>query len=198
MIKLYDFELSGNCYKIRLILSLLKLEHELVPVDLKNGEQKSPAFLKLNPLGQVPVLTDGDLVLRDAQAILVYLARRYGDDDWLPESPEQMSQVVQWLSTAANEISNSLAKARRHHFFKKSVDLELANQTASNTLQIMDEHLQERDWLECNHPTIADLACFPYIGLAADAKIELKPYPHVVAWSNRIKQLPGYVGMPGI
>ncbi len=180
------------------MLSLLKLEHEIVPVDLKNGEQKSPAFLKLNPLGQVPVLTDGDIVLRDAQAILVYLARRYGGDDWLPSSPEKMSQVVQWLSTAANEIFNGVAKARQHYFFKRPIDLELANQTAHNILPIIDQHLQERDWLECDRPTIADLACFPYIALASDAKIDLKPYPYVVAWLDRIKQLPGYVGMPGL
>lgn len=198
MIKLYNNELSGNCYKIRLMLSLLKLEHELVPIDLKNHQQKSPAFLKLNPLGQVPVLTDGDLVLRDAQAILVYLARRYGGDDWLPSSPEQMSKVVQWLSTAANEIFNSLAMARRHYLFNGTVNLELALSNAHQLLQIMDEHLQQRDWLECNQPTIADIACFPYVGLASDAKIDLKPYPHVIAWLNRIKQLPGYVGMPGL
>ncbi len=180
------------------MLSLLKLEHELVPIDLKNHQQKSPAFLKLNPLGQAPVLTYGDLVLRDAQAILVYLARRYGGDDWLPSSPEQMSQVVQWLSTAANEISNSLATARRHYLFNETVNLELALSNAHQVLQIMDEHLQQRDWLECNHPTIADIACFPYVGLASDGKIDLKPYPHVIAWLNRIKQLPGYVGMPGL
>lgn len=198
MIKLYDAEISGNCYKIRLILSLLKLEHELVPIDLKNGEQKSPAFLKLNPLGQVPVLTDGDVVIRDAQAILVYLARRYGGDDWLPSEPEQMGKVMQWLSTAANEISNSLAPLRQHYLLNKPVNLELANKTAYQVLQILDEHLQQRDWLECNYLTIADLACFPYIALASDAKIDLKPYPRVIAWLNRIKQLPGYVGMPGL
>jgi len=198
MIKLYDAKISGNCYKIRLMLSLLKPEHELVPVDLKNGGQKSPEFLKLNPLGQVPVLTDGDLVIRDAQAILVYLARRYGGDDWLPQSPEQMSKVVQWLSTAANEISNSLATLRRHYLLNVPVNFELANHTAHRVLQILEEHLQQRDWLECDRPTIADIACFPYVALASDAKIDLKPYPRVVAWINRIKQLPGYVGMPGL
>jgi glutathione S-transferase len=198
MIKLYDFELSGNCYKGRLILSLLGLEHELVPVDLSSGEHKSPAFLKLNPLGQVPVLTDGDVVIRDAQAILVYLARRYGGEDWLPLEAEAMSRVVQWLSTAANEIQHGLATARRHFLFKAQIDLELANQTAHQILQILDKHLQERNWLECDRPTLADVACFPYVGLAPDGKISLEAYPHVVNWIDRIKKLPGYVGMPGL
>jgi glutathione S-transferase len=198
MIKLYDVELSGNCYKGRLMLSLLGLEHELVPIDLKSGEHKSPAFLELNPLGKVPVLTDGDVVIRDSQAILVYLARRYGSEDWLPMEAEPMSKVMQWLSTAANEIQNGLATARRHFLLKTPVDLELANQIAHHILQIMDEHLQERDWLECDRLTIADIACFPYVGLAPDGKISLEPYPNLLDWIDRIKKLSGYVGMPGL
>lgn len=198
MLKLYNHELSGNCHKGRLMLSLLRLEHELVPVDLIKGEHKSPQFLKLNPLGQVPVLTDGNVVVRDAQAILVYLARRYGGEDWLPGSAEPMSKVVQWLSTAANEIQHGLATVRKHFLFNTQIDLELAQQKAHQILQILEEHLQERNWLELDRPTIADVACFPYVGLAPDGKISLEAYPHVVTWSNRIKQLPGYVGMPGL
>lgn len=198
MIKLYDYVLSGNSYKIRLMLSLLRLEHELVRVDLKQGEQKTPAFLKLNPLGQVPVLTDDDMVVRDAQAILVYLARRYGSEDWLPIEAEPMSKVVQWLSTAANEIQHSLTAARKYFLFNEKTNLDLVQQQAHQLLQILDQHLQERNWLELDRPTIADIACFPYIGLAADGKISLDTYSHVLAWTERVKQLPGYVGMPGL
>lgn len=198
MIKLYDYVLSGNSYKIRLMLSLLRLEHELVRVDLKQGEQKTPAFLKLNPLGQVPVLTDDDMVVRDAQAILVYLARRYGSEDWLPIEAEPMSKVVQWLSTAANEIQHSLAAARKYFLFNEKTNLDLVQQQAHQLLQILDQHLQERNWLELDRPTIADIACFPYIRLAADGKISLDTYSHVLAWTERVKQLPGYVGMPGL
>ncbi len=198
MIKLYNVELSGNCHKGRLMLSLLGLEHELVPVNLLRGEQKSPQFLKLNPLGQVPVLSDGEVVIRDAQAILVYLARRYGGEDWLPIEAEPMSKVVQWLSTAANEIQHGLAAARLHFLFNAKIDLELAQQKGHKILQILDEHLQERNWLELDRPTIADVACFPYVGLAPDGKISLEGYPHVLSWIEQIKQLPRYIGMPGL
>lgn len=199
MLKLYDVELSGNCYKVRLMLSLLGLEHELVPVELMKGEHKSPQFLKLNPLAQVPVLIDGDAVIRDSQAILVYLARRYGGEDWLPLEAEAMSKVVQWLSTAANDIQQSLATARRAHlFFNVPTDLEQVQQKAHQLLQIVDNHLQERHWLELERPTIADVACFAYIGLAEDGKVSLQAYPNVTNWIERIKQLPGYVGMPGL
>lgn len=198
MLKLYDLTLSGNCYKARLMLSLLGLEHELVPVNLQQGEHKSPTYLKLNPLGQVPVLVDGDVVIRDAQAILVYLARRYGGEDWLPGAAEPMAKVMQWLSTTANEIQNGIAALRLHFLFNASIDLERSQQKAHQILQILNQHLQTRQWLECARPTIADVACFPYIALFSDAKITMEAYPNVVAWVNRVKQLPGYVGMPGL
>lgn len=82
MIKLYGHEVSGNSYKVRLLLSLLNLKYEWIKVDLLNGEHKSPEFLALNPFGQVPLLVDGDTILADAQSILVYLARQYGGDQW--------------------------------------------------------------------------------------------------------------------
>lgn len=86
-IKLYDFALSGHSHRARLMLSLLDLEYEAVPVNLREGEHKQPAFLKLNRFGQIPVLVDGDEVIADSNAILVYLARRYGHGDWLPSDP---------------------------------------------------------------------------------------------------------------
>ena len=154
-------------------------------------------FLKLNPLGEVPVLIDGEIIIRDSQAILVYLARRYGGEDWLPVEAESMSKVMQWLSIAANEIQNSFAAARRHFLLNAQLDVDLAQQKAYQTLQILNEHLSDREWLECASPTIADIAC-PYVGLAADSKISLADYPHVNGWLERIKQLPGYVSMPGL
>lgn len=198
MIKLFNHELSGNCYKVRLMLSLLGLEHEIVPIDIVGGEQKSPQFLKLNSRGQVPVLTDGDLVIPDSQAFLVYLARRYGGEDWLPVEAESMSKVVKWLSTAANEIQQGPCTARLHFVFNLKTDLELAQQRADAILKVMDEHLQQRNWLELDHPTIADVACYPYVGLVPEGGISLEAYPHVVAWIARIRGLTGYIGMPGL
>lgn len=198
MIQLYDFVLSGNCHKVRLLLSILNLDYESVPVNLKAGEHKTERFLQLNPCGQVPVFVDGDVRLRDSQAILVYLARRYGGEDWLPLEPEAIAKIMQWLSFAANEIANSLAAARRYFIFQGQLDIDLTQQKAYQVLQILDRHLTNNQWLESSHPTIADLACFPYVGLAADAKVALDNYPHVIAWCDRIKRLPGYVSMPGL
>jgi glutathione S-transferase len=78
MITLYDAPPSGNCHKVRLLLSLLALPYQTQPVDLRGGEQRRPDSLQRNPFGQVPVLDDDGLIVRDSQAILVYLAKRYG------------------------------------------------------------------------------------------------------------------------
>lgn len=196
MIKLYGHELSGNSYKVKLLLSLLGIEYEWIKVDVLKGEHKSPEFLSLNPFGQIPLLVDGETVLADAQAILVYLARRYGGEQWLPLDAVPLAQVVRWLSTTAGEVRQGPEFARRYHLFNATnIDIDQANQRAEFILTQLDRHLSDRPWLEFERPTIADVAVFPYIALAPDGKIDLSPYPHVLAWLDRVRQLSGYVPM---
>lgn len=199
MIQLYGHDLSGNSYKVKLMLSLLGLEFAWIRVDLMQGAHKQPDFLALNPFGQVPVLVDGDVVLADAQAILVYLARHYGGEQWLPLEPLPLAQVVRWLSTTAGEIRQGPEAARLYHLFKATtINLDRALQKADFILTQLEQHLGDRDWLELGHPTIADVAVFPYVALARDGQIDLDRYPHVLTWIDRVKQLPGFVGMAGI
>ncbi|AFY47877.1 glutathione S-transferase [Nostoc sp. PCC 7524] len=199
MIQLYGHELSGNSYKIKLMLSVLGIDYEWIKVDLMARAHKQPEFLALNPFGQVPLLVDGNTVLADAQAILVYLARQYGGESWLPLEPQAMSRVVRWLSTTAGEIRQGPESARLYHLFKAtSINLERAIQKSEFILTQLNDHLANQQWLELGHPTIADVAVFPYVALAGDGKIDLTPYTNVLAWIDRIKHLPGFVGMIGI
>ncbi|MBI4784144.1 MAG: glutathione S-transferase [Oscillatoriophycideae cyanobacterium NC_groundwater_1537_Pr4_S-0.65um_50_18] len=199
MIQLYGHEVSGNCYKVRLLLELLKVEYEWVKVDLMKGEQKSPEFLALNPFGQVPLLVDGEVKLADAQAILVYLARQYGGDAWLPSEALPLAQVIRWLSTAAGEVRQGPENSRLYYLFGvTNINIERAHQKAAFILTQLDTHLSTHTWLEFERPTIADIAIFPYVALARDGKIDLDSYPHVLAWIDRIKQLSGYIPMAGI
>jgi|ERR687886_1212131 glutathione S-transferase len=199
MIKLYGHELSGNSYKAKLMLYLLGLDYEWIKVDLMARAHKQPEFLALNSFGQVPVLVDENTVLPDAQAILVYLARQYGGESWLPLEAEPMSRVIRWLSIAAGEIRQGPEVARLYYLFKAtSINLEQANQKAEFILTQLNNHLADREWLELGHPTIADVAVFPYVALAPDGKISLDNYPNVLAWIDRVKHLPGFVGMISI
>lgn len=200
MIKIYGHEVSGNAYKVKLLVALLGLEYEWVRIDLMKGEHKSPEYLARNPFGQVPTLEDGEVTLSDAQAILVYLARTYGGDDWLPMDAIALAQVVRWLSIAAGEVRQGVENARLFHLFGAGTKINIERATAKSEfiLNQLDQHLSTRTWLELERPTIADIAVFPYVALARDGKIELDNYPHVLSWIERIKQLPNFVGMTGI
>jgi len=199
MIKLYGHEVSGNSYKARLFLSLLNLDFEWVKVDLMKGEHKSAEYLALNPFGQVPLLIDGETKIADAQAILVYLARQYGGEDWLPLDALSLAQVTRWLSTTAGEVRQGPENARLYHLFGvTNINIERATQKTEFILTQLDKHLSDRTWLEFERPTIADIAVFPYVALARDGKIDLSLYPSVLAWIDRIQQLPHYIPMAGI
>lgn len=190
---LYGTMQSGNVYKVRLLLALLNLPYEFVPVDLRNRAHRSPDFLQLNPFGQIPVWVEETLILRDSQAILVYLAKHDDSASWLPEDAAGMAKVMQWLSVAANEIEHSFTALRRHFLLNAPVEVTQAQRIAERLLQVMEHHLQEQPWLECNRPTIADIACFPYLSRAEDSRIDLSPYPQVTAWLHQIQQLPNYI-----
>jgi glutathione S-transferase len=192
--KLYGTRQSGNVYKVRLMLSLLDLPYELIIIDLAAKQHRSPEFLQLNPMGQIPVLIDGDVNIRDSQAILVYLAKQYGDE-WLPLDAIGTAKVMQWLSIAANEIEHSFTALRRHFLLGAPIDLAKATRIARKLLEVIEQHLQTQQWLECNQPTIADIACYPYINLADDSRIDLSSYPNIISWLNAIQQLPGYTPM---
>ena len=200
MITLYGHEISGNSYKARLLLSLLNLEYEWVRVDLMKGEHKSPEYLAKNPFGQVPFLVDGEVQLADAQAILVYLARQYGGEKWLPLDALSLAKIIRWLSTAAGEVRQGPENARLYYLFGAgtNINIERATQKSTFILTQLDQHLSDRTWLEFDHPTIADVAIYPYIALARDGKIDLDAYPHVLNWIERVKQLAGYIPMTGI
>src|SRR3954468_13252643 len=111
--KFYGAKASGNAYKVRILLALLRVPHESVLIDFAKREHKSPAFLRLNPRGEVPVIEDEGVVVWDSGACLVYLARKYGGEQWLPVDAAGLAEVTQWLVLAASEIQFGLQYARR-------------------------------------------------------------------------------------
>ena len=207
MIKLYDYELSGNCYKLRLLLSFLDQDYEPVPIDFYPGNQhKSEAFRQINPLGQLPVIDDDGLTLRDAQAILVYLASRYDPTgQWYPrEDPALLGQISQWLAFADGITATSSAARLHDALFYHDIDIDKARAGAHRLFRVLDEHLwfaedAGQSWI-CpgDHPTIADIACFPYVILSEEGGIARMDYPAIRRWCDRFKRIPGFTVMPGV
>ncbi|MEX0695451.1 MAG: glutathione S-transferase family protein [Rhodospirillales bacterium] len=195
MLKLYDMPLSGNCQKVRLMLSILGIEYEKIPVNLLEGEQKTPAYLAINPIGKVPAIDDDGTIVWDSQAILVYLAGKYGTPDWYPDDAEGRGQVQQWLSLAANEMFNGPAIARAMIIFNREGNQERPKKAGEATLQILNGWLETHEWLACGRPTIADIAVYPYAALAWEGNIDMSAFPAMNAWIKRVEALPGYVGM---
>jgi len=206
VIKLYDFELSGNCYKLRLLMNILGVKFERIALDFYPGrEHRSPWFLKINPLGQLPVIDDDGFVLRDAQAILVYLAGKYDPSGlWYPQGAAEMQgRIAQWLGFA-DAITATASAARLHDGLFYDVDIDKARAGAHALFRVLDEHLwfaeqEGQDWLcSSRHPTIADIACFPYVMLSEEGGINRLPYPAIRRWTDRVKRIPGFTVMPGI
>ena len=198
-LKLYEHELSGNAYKVRLFLALLGLPFTAERVDLFKGAGQHPDFLLISALGQVPALVDGDDALRDSQAILFYLACKHGQGRWIPDDPLGQARLVSWLSLAANELANGPAALRIAVRFKRPIDTAWATGVTQRAFKLMDSTLNRQPWLmPGDHPTIADIACFPYTALAHEGNVSLDDYPAVIGWCNRIRELPGFVRMEGV
>ncbi|MBC3765536.1 glutathione S-transferase family protein [Neptunicella marina] len=191
---LYRHPLSGHSHRVQLFASLAGINHTLVDVDLVNAEHKQDAFLALNPLGQVPVIKDGDFVLADSNAILLYLARRYAPD-YLADNALEEAQIQRYLSIAANEIANGPAAARLITVFGAPFDAEATIAKANAILSVLNDELEGKTWLVGNKLTIADIAIYSYLAHAPEGNVSLEPYPNVRAHLASIESLPGFVAM---
>jgi len=191
--KLYHHPLSGHSHRARLFASLLGLPHELVEVDLKSGVHKQPEFLRLNPFGQVPVLDDDGVIVSDSNAILVYLAKKSGRTEWLPEDPRGAAAVQRWLSVAAGEVAYGPAAARLITVFGAKYNADEVIARAHALLSKLEAQLAKRDWLTADRPTIADVAIYSYVARAPEGNVDLSNYPSVKAFLRRVEGLPGFV-----
>ncbi|MCG8324064.1 MAG: glutathione S-transferase [Thiotrichales bacterium] len=195
MINLYRHALSGHSHRVELFLSLLGLDYTLVDVDLMQGEHKSDRFLKLNPYGQVPVLDDDGAVIFDSNAILIYLANKYDDGQWLPREPVAAARVQQWLSLAAGPIASGPATARLITVFGANYDAEEAINRSDELLNVINRQLEDQDFLTGERPTIADVAAYTYIAHAPEGNVSLQPHANIRNWLHRIESLQGFIAM---
>jgi glutathione S-transferase len=194
-LQLYRNAVSGHCHRVELFLSLLDLPCESIDVDLAQKQHKSPGFLAMNPLGQIPVLRDGDLTLADSNAILVYLEALHAPGQWLPRDPVGAARVQRWLSLAAGPLAFGPAAARVVQLFKRPVDPKEAIERAEALFGLMEAELERTPFLVGERATLADVAHYAYVARAPEGLVSLQPYPSIRAWLARIEALPGFVPM---
>lgn len=191
---LHRHALSGHSHRAQLALSLMGLPYRLIDVDLMKGAHKTQAFLQLNPFGQVPVLEDGDAVVFDSNAILVYLANKYDTTGrWMPRDAHGQAAVQAWLSVAAGQLAHGPAAARLITVFGAKLNAADVIARAHQLLQVMEAVLAQRAFLAGASATLADVAGYSYVSAAPEGNVDLSDYPNVRAWLARIEALPGFV-----
>lgn len=189
MIRLYDHKLSGNAYKARLLMHQLGVEYEREIVELFEGAHKTEEFAKINPNQKLPVLVDGEFVMWESNAILLYLAKKYYPNDFISDDPEIYGHIVQWVFFGKTSIDPNLALARYLARFVPDHDpkeMEKLQTQGNSVLKILDDHLTDRDFLVGNY-SVADIACYPYVMLSPEGDFDLTYYLNIQKWIDNIE-----------
>lgn len=198
-LKLYDHVESQNGYKVRLVLSQLKIDYEWIQVDLVNREQKKDWFLKLNPNGKVPTLVDEDFSIWESNAILLYLCRKFTPNNLIPQDIKKLGMMLQWIMFEATTLSRHISGAR---FLTKFMppeklnknELEKYRKDSKRTLRIVNEHLSKCNFFALDY-SLADISCYGQICVAEEGGLNLSDYPYIQKWIKKFESQPNYVGM---
>ena len=193
---LYDNPMSGNCFKVRLLFSLLGIEYERREVDVVDRSGRAELLGDLNPGLRVPTLVlDDGRPLAESDAILVYFAE---GTEYLPEDRYERAQVLQWMFFEQYSHEPNIAVLR----FWAEAGIESDPREAAakleggyRALEAMERHLAERQFFVGEGATVADLALYAYTHVAPEGGFEMDRFAAISAWLERIRALPGYVSI---
>ncbi|WP_420427385.1 glutathione S-transferase family protein [Algiphilus sp.] len=198
MYRLYEFASSGNCYKLRLAMSLLGLSCERIEIDILRGASRTESFLRINPNGRIPVLELGDgRRLPESNAALWYLAR----GSYLePSDPFEQAQVLQWMFFEQYSHEPFIATSRYWIAILGAEEtyraqLEEKRPKGYAALDVMEQHLAQRDFFVGNRVSAADIALYAYTHVAHEGGFDLGPYAGIQSWFRRIESLNGYIAI---
>ncbi|MBS0245255.1 MAG: glutathione S-transferase family protein [Proteobacteria bacterium] len=199
MYTLYSMQRSGNSYKVRLALAMLKAPYRLVEVDILQGESRTPQFLAMHPSGRVPLLEVApDRYLAESNAILWYVAR---GTELAPEDPIERAEALQWMFFEQNSLEPNIGTA---YFWLSLVkggrdlrehSLDDWMENGNRALRVMNAHLTTHDFFVADRFTIADIAIYAYTHVAHLADFDLTSYTAVRQWLDRVEAQPDYVAM---
>ncbi|KJG39392.1 glutathione S-transferase [Photobacterium angustum] len=189
---------SGNCLKVKLILSLLGIEHQWQHINILESETHTPEFLALNPNGKIPVVVfDDGRVLYESNAILSYFAE---GSDYLPQDNFLKAKVYQWLFFEQYSHEPYIAVARYIQVYlgmpaDRVEQYEALHEKGYKALDVMEQQLSESNFLVSDNVTIADFALYAYTHVADDGGYDLRGYPHIKRWLKAVGQLHASVDM---
>ncbi len=195
--KLYQYQSSGNCYKLRLLMNMLNIEYETIEIDILQQESRTPAFLKINPNGRIPVLEHQGKFLSESSAALWYLAK---NTPYLPADDFPAAQTLQWMFFEQYSHEPFIATSRYWiHTLKAAAkyqsQLEQKQAGGYAALDIMEDHLGQQPYFVANQFSIADIALYAYTHVAAEGHFDLTKYLNIKKWFQRIEAQPGYISI---
>jgi glutathione S-transferase len=195
VLRLYDYLRSGNGYKARLLLHQLEIPFELVLVDIEKGQSRTPEFLKKNPNGRIPLLElEQGGYLAESNAIQWYLAE---GTRFLPEQRLARAQVLQWMFFEQYSHEPYIAVVR--HWIHTELTPERQRQLPEKrergiaALGVMEQHLAKRSFFVDERYTIADIALYAYTHVAEEGEFDLRPFPSIRAWLERVRSQPRHI-----
>ncbi len=198
MYKIYGDLYSGNCYKIKLLTTLLDIEHEWIPVDIMAGETHTDEFILKNPVGKIPLLElDDGQYLSESNAILNYLAE---GSHYLPADRLQRARVLQWQFFEQYSHEPYIATSRyiiKYLGAPEEKQEELAAKKAGGikALGVMETQLAQTPFLAGQKYTIADISLYAYTHVAHEGGFALDDFPHIQAWMERMEAHPDHITM---
>ena len=200
MLRVYGDVYSGNCFKVKLLLSHLALPHEWVHVDILKKETRTPEFIAKNRNGKIPLIEiEPGTFLSESPAILAYLAE---GTSFLPKDRLERARVLQWMSFEQYSHEPYIATARfivrylgRPSTLEESLQQKMA--PGYQALDVMEQHLSSLAFFVAERYTIADIALYAYTHVAQEGGFDMAKYSAIASWMTRVRSQTGYVGMDG-
>jgi len=195
MLVFYDAPVSGNTYKVRLLLKQLAVPHEVVRLDIVAGAVRTPEYRKVNPFGRVPFISEDGFSLGESNAILLYLAR---GSKLLPADPRAQALAQQWMFFEQNQVELAIGLPRI--WKKMAIEqhpsvFEHYKPRAVAALKVLERHLAQRSWFVGDAYSVADISLFAYTQMAPDAGHDLAQFPSLSAWLQRVREQPGWFAL---
>ncbi|NJK67338.1 MAG: glutathione S-transferase family protein [Microcoleus sp. CSU_2_2] len=197
MFKLYEYSPSGNCYKIRLLLTQLNIPFSRLEIDITKGESRTSEFLLKNPNGRIPVLeVEPGKFLSESNAIMFYLSE---GTEFFPSDRFERAQVMQWLFFEQYSHEPFIATSRFWHMTGKAEEYQEALQQKQapgyTALGVMEKHLEKNDFFVGDRYTIADIGLFAYTHVAGEGGFDLSGFPAIIKWLDRVQNQHRYISI---